>query len=183
MAIQIFNTPEVQDFLRLASGLNQSGGNPRAKQIVHRLLSDLFKAIDDLDITSDEYWAGIAYLNTLGARSEAGLLSPGYLDERRKLMSPDRSMGKVGPGVLFAALSGVARDGGRSAGRVLAASGFSNNSPSAETKPCRSSVWVSKSRASAGKVRGSIPMSRRSVPGKGPSITGETGKPARRKSA
>ncbi len=29
----------------------------------------------------------------------AGLLSPAYLDERRKLMSTDRSMGEVGPGV------------------------------------------------------------------------------------
>ncbi|MBQ0937845.1 catechol 1,2-dioxygenase [Ideonella paludis] len=87
MSVYISQTPEVQDFLRLASGLNQPGGNPRTKQIVHRLLSDLFKAIDDLDITSDEYWAGIAYLNQLGARSEAGLLSPGlgldrYFDMR-----------------------------------------------------------------------------------------------------
>jgi gamma-glutamyltranspeptidase/glutathione hydrolase len=29
----------------------------------------------------------------------AGLLAPAYLAERRKLMSPDRSMGEVGPGV------------------------------------------------------------------------------------
>ncbi len=43
MAIQIFNTPEVQDFLRLASGLNQSGGNPRAKQIV----GDAAKVVGD----------------------------------------------------------------------------------------------------------------------------------------
>ncbi len=28
-----------------------------------------------------------------------GLLSPAYLDERRKLMSPDRALGEVGPGV------------------------------------------------------------------------------------
>lgn len=87
MSVQIFNTPEVQDFLRLASGLNQEGGNPRAKQIIHRILSDLYKAIEDLDITSDEYWAGVAYLNQLGARGEAGLLSPGlgldrYFDMR-----------------------------------------------------------------------------------------------------
>lgn len=87
MSVHIFNTPEVQNFLRLASGLDQQGGNPRTKQIVHRLLSDLFKAIDDLNITSDEYWAGIAYLNRLGAASEAGLLSPGlgldrFLDMR-----------------------------------------------------------------------------------------------------
>lgn len=87
MSVHIAQTPEVQDFLRLASGLEQSGGNPRTKQIVHRILSDLFKTIDDLDITSDEYWAGIAYLNQLGARGEAGLLSPGlgldrYFDMR-----------------------------------------------------------------------------------------------------
>ncbi|MEF9999694.1 MAG: catechol 1,2-dioxygenase [Comamonas sp.] len=87
MSTQIFHTPEVQDFLRLASGLDQAGGNARTKAIIHRILSDLFKTIEDLDITSDEYWAGVAYLNQLGARGEAGLLSPGlgldrYFDMR-----------------------------------------------------------------------------------------------------
>ncbi len=87
MSAQIFDTAEVQDFLRLACGLDQDGGNPRIKKIVHRILSDLFKAIEDLDVSSDEYWAGIAYLNQLGARGEAGLLSPGlgldrYFDMR-----------------------------------------------------------------------------------------------------
>jgi catechol 1,2-dioxygenase len=87
MSIQIFNTKEVQDFLRLATGQDQEGGNTRTKKIVHRILSDLFKAIEDLDVTSDEYWSGIAYLNQLGARGEAGLLSPGlgldrYFDMR-----------------------------------------------------------------------------------------------------
>lgn len=77
MSVKIFDSQEVQDFLRTAAGLTNEGGSPRAKEIVHRIISDLFKAIDDLNITSDEYWAGIAYLNTLGARSEAGLLSPG----------------------------------------------------------------------------------------------------------
>lgn len=87
MSIQLFDTAEVQDFLRLASGLNQQGGNPRTKQIIYRILSDLYKAIEDLNITSGEYWAGVAYLNQLGARGEAGLLSPGlgfdrYFDMR-----------------------------------------------------------------------------------------------------
>lgn len=87
MSVRIFDTTEVQDFLKLASGLKQDGGNPRTKAIIHRILSDLFKTIEDLDITSDEYWAGVAYLNQLGTRSEAGLLSPGlgldrYFDMR-----------------------------------------------------------------------------------------------------
>jgi gamma-glutamyltranspeptidase / glutathione hydrolase len=43
----------------------------------------------------DRYVADPAFVNV----PTAGLLSPAYLAERRKLMSPDRSMGKVGPGV------------------------------------------------------------------------------------
>ena len=43
----------------------------------------------------DRYLADPAFVNV----PVAGLLSPAYLAERRKLMSPDRSMGKIGPGV------------------------------------------------------------------------------------
>eukprot|EP01034_Spumella_vulgaris_P014975 gene14975-19133_t len=87
MNVQIFDRPETQDFLKVLSGLDNNGGSPRVKQIVHRIMSDLFKAIDDLDITPDEYWTGIAWLNEIGATSQAGLISPGlgldhFLDER-----------------------------------------------------------------------------------------------------
>ena len=43
----------------------------------------------------DRYVADPAFVDV----PVAGLLSPAYLAERRKLMSPDRSMGKVGPGL------------------------------------------------------------------------------------
>ena len=98
MSVQIFNTTEVQSFLRLASGLDQEGGNPRTKKVVHRILSDLFKAIEDLDITSDEYWAGIAYVNQVGARSEAGLLSPGLGLDRYFDMRMDAEDAALGVG-------------------------------------------------------------------------------------
>ncbi|WP_229296860.1 hypothetical protein [Herbaspirillum sp. CAH-3] len=49
MTAKISDTPEVEDFLRLASGLEQDGGNPRTRKIAHRILSDLFKAIEDLN--------------------------------------------------------------------------------------------------------------------------------------
>lgn len=77
MSIRVHDRTEVQQFLRTLSGLEQPGGDPRTKQIVHRLMSDLFKAIDDLDITPDEYWAGIAWFNAIGAAGQAGLISPG----------------------------------------------------------------------------------------------------------
>ncbi|WP_136065780.1 catechol 1,2-dioxygenase [Modicisalibacter radicis] len=87
MNVKIFDTPEVQDFLKAVSGFDQSGGNDRAKRIMHRLLSDLYRLIDDFDVTPEEYWATVSLLNELGAEKQAGLLSPGlgfdhYLDMR-----------------------------------------------------------------------------------------------------
>ncbi|MFK0161040.1 catechol 1,2-dioxygenase [Rhizobium sp. NPDC090279] len=87
MSVRIFDRPDVQDFLNVLSGLTNDSGNPRVKQVIHRLMSDLFKAIDDLDITPDEYWTAIAWVNELGAAGQAGLISPGlgldhFLDER-----------------------------------------------------------------------------------------------------
>jgi catechol 1,2-dioxygenase len=67
----------VQDLLSAATNLNGNEGSARAKQITHRLLSDLFKAIDDLDMTPDEIWAGVNYFNKLGKDGEAALLAAG----------------------------------------------------------------------------------------------------------
>ena len=77
MSVKIAETPENEQFLRVVSGLDQSGGEPRMKEIVHRIVRDLFKTIDALDITPDEFWTAVSYINDLGASSEAGLLAPG----------------------------------------------------------------------------------------------------------
>ncbi len=100
MNVKIFDRPDIQEFLKVLSGLDNAGGNPRVKQIVHRIMSDLFKAIDDLDITPDEYWTGIAWLNEIGATGQAGLISPGlgldhFLDER--LDAIDEALGIDNP--------------------------------------------------------------------------------------
>ncbi|CAM4257304.1 catechol 1,2-dioxygenase [Bordetella muralis] len=85
MSLNVFNTKEVQELLAAATNIAGQEGNARFKQILHRLLSDLFKAIDDLDITPDEVWAGVNYINQLGRDGEAALLAAGlglekYLD-------------------------------------------------------------------------------------------------------
>ncbi|MDD8022988.1 MAG: catechol 1,2-dioxygenase [Paracoccaceae bacterium] len=100
MTVKIFDRPDVQEFLTVLSGLNQADGNPRMKEITHRLVSDLFKAIDDLNITPDEYWNGVAWLNDIGAAGQAGLISPGlgfdhFIDER--LDAIDAEMGIENP--------------------------------------------------------------------------------------
>ncbi|RDK00127.1 catechol 1,2-dioxygenase [Paraburkholderia lacunae] len=87
MSVKVFDTKEVQDLLKAAANLGSQDGNARAKQVVGRLLSDLFKAIDDLDMTPDEIWTGVHYFNKLGQDGEAALLAAGlglekYLDIR-----------------------------------------------------------------------------------------------------
>jgi catechol 1,2-dioxygenase len=87
MSVKVFDTKEVQDLLKAAANVGSKDGNARAKQIVNRLLGDLFKAIDDLDMTPDEIWAGVHYFNKLGQDGEAALLAAGlglekYLDIR-----------------------------------------------------------------------------------------------------
>ncbi|MGF6768187.1 catechol 1,2-dioxygenase [Paraburkholderia sp. GAS199] len=99
MSVQVFETKEVQDLLKAATNLNGDNGNARFQQIAHRLLSDLFKAIDDLDITPDEVWAGVNYLNKLGQDGEAALLAAGlglekYLDIR--MDAADKQVGLDG---------------------------------------------------------------------------------------
>ena len=64
-----------------AAGLDQSGGDPRLKQVVNRLLADLMLAIDELDISMDEFWRGIAYFTQAGKQNEFGLIVPGVVLE------------------------------------------------------------------------------------------------------
>lgn len=87
MRVNVFDSKEVQELLKAAANLGSQDGDARTKQITHRLLSDLFKAIDDLDMTPDEIWAGVTYFNKLGQDGEAALLAAGlglekYLDIR-----------------------------------------------------------------------------------------------------
>ena len=87
MSVKVFDTKEAQDLLKAAANVGSRDGSARAQQIVHRLLVDLFKAIDDLDMTPDEIWAGVHYFNKLGQDGEAALLAAGlglekYLDIR-----------------------------------------------------------------------------------------------------
>ena len=59
----------------------------RVQQIVVRLVSDLFQAIEDLDISQTELWKGLEYFTDAGQANELGLLAGGlglehYLDLR-----------------------------------------------------------------------------------------------------
>ncbi len=69
--------PDVQALLDRVAGLESAAGNPRVKAIIRRIAEDMYRAIEDLDIQPDEFWAGVAYVTRLGQANEAGLLVPG----------------------------------------------------------------------------------------------------------
>ncbi|MFG6177730.1 catechol 1,2-dioxygenase [Halomonas sp. THAF12] len=99
MTVNIFDTPEVQDFLQAVAGLDQAGGSERAKRILHRLVSDLYRLIDDFDVTPEEFWSSVSVLNELGQQTQFGLLAPGlgfdhYLDMR--MDAEDEARGLAG---------------------------------------------------------------------------------------
>jgi catechol 1,2-dioxygenase len=72
--------------------------NPRVQQIVLRLVGDLCKAMEDLDIQPNEYWKGIEFLAAAGAAGELGLLTPGLGLERFMDIRADEAEEKAGLG-------------------------------------------------------------------------------------
>ena len=70
--------------------------NPRVQQVVVRLLGDLCKAIEDLDITPSEFWSGVSYMSAAGAANELGLLSAGLGLERFLDIRADEAEARAG---------------------------------------------------------------------------------------
>lgn len=77
MTVKISQTAQLQAFFKQAAGLDNDQGSPRVKQILLRILQDSARLIEDLEITDDEFWSAIDYLNRLGGRGEAALLIAG----------------------------------------------------------------------------------------------------------
>nr|WP_314576831.1 catechol 1,2-dioxygenase [uncultured Pseudomonas sp.] len=99
MTVRISQTADVQQFFEKASGFDQAAGNPRMKAVVHRVLTDSIKIIEDLQITPEEFWKAVNYFNELGSHQEAGLVVAGlglehYLD--MLMDAEDAQAGHVG---------------------------------------------------------------------------------------
>ncbi|TLG89662.1 catechol 1,2-dioxygenase, partial [Pseudomonas edaphica] len=99
MSIRLSQTAHAQAFLEEASGNHNDGGNPRAKALIYRILRDTVNIIEDLEVTPEEFWKAVNYLNELGKNQEAGLLAAGlglehYLD--LLMDAADEDAGKSG---------------------------------------------------------------------------------------
>src|SRR3990167_10922791 len=62
---------------KIESTEQPNGVSERVKEIVNRIMRDLFYTIEDLDIQPDEYWQGINFLTEAGQNGEYGLIAAG----------------------------------------------------------------------------------------------------------
>ena len=70
--------------------------NPRVQQVVLRLMGDLCKAIEDLDVSQSEFWSGLSYLAEAGKANELALLAAGLGLERFLDIRADEAEAKAG---------------------------------------------------------------------------------------
>ena len=96
MTVSISNTPDMLEFFLDAAGLKNAAGNPRNKRIVLRILQETARLIEELEITDDEFWAGVEYINRLGKSNEAGLLAAGLGVEHFLDLLNDAKQAEVG---------------------------------------------------------------------------------------
>lgn len=75
MASSLVQSAETQALLDRISGLTADGGDRRTKQIVRYIVSALYEAIDRFDISPEEFWSVLGFLQQ-GA-GEFGLIAPG----------------------------------------------------------------------------------------------------------
>ncbi|MEX5219571.1 MAG: catechol 1,2-dioxygenase [Nitrospira sp.] len=125
-------SPQVETFLDRISGAPINTGD-RSQLIIRRIVSDLFRTIEDFDVQPDEFWAAVDFLTEAGQAREFGLVSPGlgfdhYLDLR--MDAADRDAGVTGgtprtiEGPLYVAGAPVSQhearlDDGQDAGETL----------------------------------------------------------------
>lgn len=66
-----------RQLLDLVNTTQVAPGNARVRTITQRIVSDLFRTIDELDVSGDEFWAAVNWLSRLGASGQTGLITAG----------------------------------------------------------------------------------------------------------
>lgn len=75
MLSNLVQSPEVQQLLDRASGMDEPDGDPRLKAVLRDLLEALMTIIEKHDVSEGEFWSAIKFMQD-GA-SELGLIVPG----------------------------------------------------------------------------------------------------------
>ena len=82
--------------LELVNTKQIAEGNPRARALTQRIVTDLFKAIDEMDVTPDEFWKAMDWLARLGQSGQIGLITAGLGFDRLIDIRMDEADEKAG---------------------------------------------------------------------------------------
>lgn len=88
-----------KQLLDIVSTTQIAAGNARVRQITQRIVTDLFKTIDDLDVSPDEFWKAVDWLNRLAQGGQTGLITAGLGFDRLldiRLDETDQKAGRTG---------------------------------------------------------------------------------------
>ncbi len=95
MASTLVQRQEIQQSLDRVAGLDRAGGNKRTKQILRRIVSDLYTTIEDFNLTPEEFWGVVHFLQQ--SAPEFGLIAAGlgfehFLDVRMDAQDKARGL-------------------------------------------------------------------------------------------
>lgn len=82
--------------LELVHSTRAAAGDPRMRAITGRIVTDLFRTIEDHDVTPAEFWAAVRWLTRLGASGEVGLVTAGFGFDRLLDIREDEADRKAG---------------------------------------------------------------------------------------
>lgn len=88
-----------KQLLELVNTTQVGAGNERVRQLTERIVGDLFRTIDELDVSADEFWAATGWLARLGASGQLGLITAGLGFDRLldiRADEADRAAGRDG---------------------------------------------------------------------------------------
>lgn len=63
--------------LELVHDTHVAAGTPRVRELTRRIVTDLFRTIEDCNVKPDEFWAVVQWLTRLGASDQVGLITAG----------------------------------------------------------------------------------------------------------
>ena len=85
-----------QQLLDIVNTKHNAPGDARVRQLTARIVSDLFKTIDELDVSPDEFWKAVDWLNRLAQGGQVGLITAGLGFDRLLDIRMDEADQKAG---------------------------------------------------------------------------------------
>lgn len=84
------------ELLRRVTEARVKEGNERARAITKRIVTDLFKTIEDFDVKPEEFWAAMQWISRLGASGQVGLITAGLGFDRLLDIREDEADARAG---------------------------------------------------------------------------------------